>query len=354
MPKVSIGLDIGTTAVRAAELKGKDPAQLTRFAQLVLPAGCMTAGEITEPDALVDALKDLWQRGSFASKRVAVSVSNQNVLARAVELPRMSEDDLRGALQFQVADYIPIPIEEALLDFVLLDEFTGEDDAPMMRVMAVAAQKDMINATVDAVSRAGLDPISIDMGPLAALRALVDPVASLIADERSNAAQAIVDIGGGVTTITVHEHGIPRFVRVLSAGGSDITAALVSELGLSIEDAEATKLSTTLEPEGSHVESGAPTIVEQRARAFIDDVRRSIEYHASQPGSSPISKVIVIGGGARLRRLAERLATAIRVPVEEGHALGRVSVGEVGLSEEQLEQVDAVGATAIGLALEPV
>lgn len=349
MAKPTIGLDIGTTAVRAAELRGKDPATLVRFAQLTLPPGAMISGEISDVDAIAEVVKDLWRRGGYSSKRVAVSVSNPSVVARQVELPAMDEEELRGALEYKVQDYIPIPVQDALLDFLLLDEFASEEGTQMMRVLAVAAQRDMIAKFVDVVTRAGLEPVSVDMGALSALRALVDTTGSILEGER---AEAIVDIGGGVTTVTVHIETHPRFVRILSSGGADITTAIATELGLSVEDAEARKIATSLQPEGSAIDPGVPTIVEQRARAFIDDVRRSLEYYQGQPGAARLQRVIVVGGGSRLRRLAERLATALRLPVEEGDAFERIKVGEIGLSDDQLEQVAAVGAVAIGLALE--
>lgn len=350
MARATIGLDIGTTAVRAAELRGKDPATLTRFAQLTVPAGGMVAGKIADPAAVADVIKDLWRRGEFRARQVALGVANEGVVARLVEMPSMSEDELRGALQYQVQDYIPIPIDDALLDFLPLETFTGEEGAPMMRVLAVAAQKEMVNSFVDAARRAGLEPVSVDMSPLAALRALVEPGLGPVLGERQ--AEALVDIGGGVTTIAVHESGTPRFVRVLTAGGADITAALVSDLALAPEDAEAQKVGLGLQPEGAPVDPGPATVIEQRARAFIDDVRRSIDYYQSQPDGSRIGRVLVCGGGSRLRGLSERLATALRIPVEEGSALTRVKVGDLGLSEEQLVQVAAIGAVAVGLAME--
>jgi len=349
MARGIIGLDIGTTAVRAAELRGKEPATLVRFAQLSMPPGAMVAGEIADRDAVAAVIRDLWRRGEFKPKQVAIAVANQNVIVRQVELPRMEEEDLRGALRFQVQDHIPIPIDDAHLDSLILDLFMSEEGADMMRVLAVAAQKEMISAFVDVVQRAGLEPASIDVAPLVTLRSLVDPMPAI---EGAREAEAIVDIGGGVTNVLVHEAGTPRFVRILAAGGNDITAALVSELGLTVEDAEAQKYSTALQSEGAPIDPGVPTIIEQRARAFIDDVRRSIEYYQSQPDGTKITRVLLTGGGSRLRRLPERLASALRIPVEEARALSRVQVAELGLTPEQIEQVEAVGAVAIGLAME--
>jgi type IV pilus assembly protein PilM len=347
MARSTIGLDLGTSAVRAAEVTGKDPATLTRFAQLSLPPGAIAAGEIADIDAVATVLRDLWRRGEFRSKRVAVAVANQSVVVRQVDVPKMEEEDLRGALPYQVQDYIPIPIDDALLDFIVVDEIAGPE-GPLQRLLAIAAQKTMVNAVVEALARAGLEAEAVDLAPLAALRALVDPIPPIA--ERT--AEAIVDIGAGVTNLVVHEAGAPRLVRILPTGGSDITNALVTELKMSLEDAEARKISVGLPAEGKSVEPGAPTVIDQRARAFMDDIQRSLEYYQSQPESARVARVILTGGGSRLARLAERLAQVLRIPVEEGQALARLRVGDIGLSTEQLEQVSTVAAVAVGLTLE--
>lgn len=349
MARATIGLDIGTSAVRAAEVRGKEPPTLTRFAQLTLPPGAVTGGEVGDPDAVASVLRDLWRRGEFRGKRVAVAVANQNVIVRPVELPKMEESELRDALKYQVQDYIPIAIEDALLDFLLLDEFVNEEGAPMMRVLTVAAQRDMVHGFVRVVQQAGLEPVAVDLSPLAAIRALVDPIGSILVERE---AEAVVDVGGDVTNVVVHERGSPRFVRILQAGGNDITDALQSELSLSREDAEARKIAVGLRAEGASVDPGAPSVIERRAAAFIDDVRRSLEYYQSQADAAPVARVVLTGGGARLPRLGERLASALRLPVEEGNPLARLKVGEIGLSPEQLEQVSAVAAVAVGLAME--
>jgi type IV pilus assembly protein PilM len=349
--KSTIGLDIGTSAVRAAEIRGADPGTVTRFAQLSLPAGAVAGGEITDSEAVAEVLRDLWRQGEFKGKRVAVGVANQSVVVRQVDVPKMDEEELQSALRYQVQDYIPISIDDALLDFMVLGEFEAEDHAPMLRVLAVAAQKDMVSSMMAVLDRTGLEPTVVDLAPLAAMRALVEPVPSLLAAPQ---AEAIVDIGAGVTNVVVHHEAVPRFVRILPSGGNDITNALVSELKLSVDDAEAQKRVVGLQPEGATVEPGVATVIEQRARAFIDDVRRSLDFYQSGQDAAKLARVIVTGGGSRLPRLAERLATALRLPVEQGNAFSRVKVSDdIRLSDEQLDAASHVATTVIGLALEP-
>lgn len=348
MARPTIGLDVGTSAVRAAEVSGKDALTLERFGQLSLPPGAVFGGEISDVDAVATVLRDLWKRSDFHSKRVSVAIANQSVVVRQVDLPKMEEDDLRGALPYQVQDYIPMAIADALLDFLVIDEVAGADDAPMLRVLVIAAQKTMVNSVVESLTRAGLEPESVDLAPLAALRALVDPIRPI--GERT--AEAVVDIGGGVTNLVVHEGGTPRLVRILPTGGNDITSALMTEFKMSNEDAEARKIAIGLPAEGEAVEPGHATVIEQRAHAFMDDIQRSLEYYQSQPESARVARVLLTGGGSRLPRLAERLAQMLRIPVEEGAPLARLRIGDIGLSTEQLEQVSTVAAVAVGLTLE--
>lgn len=348
MARTTIGLDIGTSAVRAAEVRAGDPPALLRFAQLGLPPGAVVGGEIADADAVAGVVRDLWKRAGFKTKHVSVAVANQGVVVRQVELPRMDEADLKGALQFQVQDYIPIPIEDAMLDFLPLEEYVAPDGAEMMRVLAVAAQKDMINAFVVVVQRAGLDPVGIDIAPLAAIRALAETPGLL--DERD--AVAIVDIGAGVTNVVLHEHRTPRLVRILPSGGNDITAALMTELGISADEAETQKIAIGLSEDGSPLQPGAAGVIEQRARAFMEDVRSSLDYYRSQADAARIARVVLTGGGSRMPRLRERLSTLVHVPVEDGHPFVGLNTDAAGLTPEQLQQAEAVAAVAVGLALE--
>jgi len=349
MARSVIGLDIGTNGIRAAELRTTDPATLSRFGQLALPQGAMTKGEVVDADAVASVIKELWRRAGFKSKQVQIAVANQNVVVRQVDMPRMSEEDLRSALGYQVQDYIPIPLDEAQLDHVLLDEFIADDGTEMMRVLAIAAQREMIDGFIGVLARAGLDVAGVDISALAAVRALASNVPPVVGERQ---AEAIIDVGAGVTNVAVHEFGTPRFVRIVPSGGNDFTGALVAELGISPDDAELAKLTAGLQPDGAATPSGAEGIVEQQGRSFIDDLRRSIEFYQAQPDSAPIGRVLLVGGGSRLPRLRERLATALHLNVEDGNALSRVVVGEAELSDEQLEQVAIVASVAVGLALE--
>src|SRR5438270_2618107 len=128
MAQRAVGLDVGTSAVRAVELVlGREQVTLTRFGQVALAPGVVRNGEVVDPPAVAAAIRRLWREAGFRSRQVILGVGNQRVVARQADLPEMSEEDLRSALQFQAEELIPIPIEEAILDYQILEHFRGAD-----------------------------------------------------------------------------------------------------------------------------------------------------------------------------------------------------------------------------------
>src|SRR3989442_6665671 len=167
-----VGLDVGTHAVRAVELTlGRDRPVLTGFGQVALPVGAVQHGEILDPGLVSASLRRLWAEAGFRSRRVIVGVGNQRVIVRHVELPRMSEADLRSAIRFEAESLIPIPVDEAVLDFQILDE-GPETTGNAMPVLLVAAQREMIRTLLTAVEGGGLSATLVDVAPFALMRAL--------------------------------------------------------------------------------------------------------------------------------------------------------------------------------------
>jgi len=344
----AVGLDIGTSGVRAAELTlGKGATTLERFGQVALPPGAVRDGEVVDSDTVAAALKQLWAQAKFGSKKVVVGVANQKVVVRQVDLPWMPVAELRKSLAFQVQDYIPMPVEQAILDFHPLEEFANESGARMLRVLLVAAARDMVDSALLAVQKAGLQPAMVDLTSFAVLRSLYTPSAI-----GSVEAEALVDVGASVTNIVVHQGGVPRFVRILLMGGADITDAVAERLGVPTEQAEAVKQTTGLAiTAGTADAHPASRAIEQVGGAFVEEVRGSLDYYAAQPSAARIGKVVLSGGGSRLGGLAERLRAATRLPVEVARPMSALKLGKTGLTEEQLAYVEPMVSVPVGLAM---
>jgi type IV pilus assembly protein PilM len=339
--KTSVGLDIGSHAVYVAEVaSGRRGPKLVNFGGLALPQGAVHEGEVIDVEAVASAVKRLMSEAKISEKRVHVGVSNQRVVVRQIDLPYMEDDELASALRFQVQEYIPIPVEEAELDYYKLEELVEEGESRMLRLLLVAADKEMVASHVTVATDAGLRPVSADLNAFAVLRACVpDP-------ESAQTAEMLVDVGSGVTNIIIHEQGLPRFVRILVLGGGDITEAIEQGLGLSREDAEQAKLASGI---GAGDEAGR--IIDRQADEFVDEVRGSLDYYLAQAGSASVGRVILTGGGAKLAGMPKRLENALRMPVDRGEPMRHLDVVDTAYTPADIAEVEPMLTTAVGLAL---
>lgn len=341
----AIGLDIGSSAVRAVQMSGggAKPATLERLGQVMLPPGAVRDGEIVDPDQVAEALRILFKQYGFKGRKVAIGVANQQVVVRQMDLPAQPEQQLRESLPFQVQDFIPIPVEQAELDFQILRQYTTDEGQEMQRILVVAASSEMVQSHLDVLERAKLTPTVLDLQAFALLRSLVDPAQAEAADP--GVGEMLVNVGATVTNIVVHSQGVPRFVRILLMGGGNITEALVSTTGMPWEQAEAFKAQQQLPP-GQEAQ-----LVTDRSERFIAEMRGSLDYYRAQTEAVQVSRIVLTGGGSMLPGLPQRLAAAVRLPVDRGHPMQSVKIGKVPLSPEQLAEAEPFVGTAVGLAM---
>jgi len=350
---INVGLDIGTSAVRAAVVQtGKGVPVLQRYGQVALPEGAVIAGEIVEEAVVRDALTQLWKTAKLPKKRVVVGIANQRVIVRRVDLPYMAEDELAQALPFQAQEYIPIPIDEAILDFVPLEEFATPNGEPMLSVLVVAAHKDMAADVLRVVASAGIKVMAIDLQAFALTRSVLGADFDLDAG-----VQAVVNIGAGLTQVILLKAGTIRFLRILTMGGVTFTEALAERMPMEPEQAEQYKRRTGVAidgvPAGTEGEGLAKMLLTEEADLLIEEIRGSVDYYLGQSGGDNLERLFVAGNGARLPNLANRLGRSLGVGVEPVRVLAeeKMQVGKLGLSDVELAQAQPVLPVPVGLAM---
>ncbi len=333
--------------MRAAELSfGKRGVTLEKFGQVALPDGAVRDGEAVDAVAVAHALKQLWAHTGFSHKNVVLGVANQRVIVRQVDLPALPERELKASLPFQVQDFLPMPVEQAVLDFHPVEEINEPGQPRQLRGMLVAAVREMVLSNVNAVQRAGLRVSSVDLTSFAVLRSLGGSGA---ADADT---VALVDVGSRVTNIVVHRAGAPLFVRILLMGGQDVTDAVAETLGVTRTHAESIKQTPGLAGLDHEQKLAAGRALESTAAAFVDEVRGSLDYYASSASTDvQLQRLVLSGGGSRLHGLADRIEAATRLPVTVGNPLSSIAVGRTGLSTEQIDFVQPLVAVPVGLAL---
>lgn len=348
---VTVGLDIGGSGVRAAVIDAaKNKRELKRYGEMPLSPGTVVGGDIVDDLAVAEALTALWKREKLPKKHVVVGTASQRLVVRQVDVPAMDDAELREALPYQVQDFIPIGVDEAILDFVPLEDFLTPDGEPMRSILVVAVYRDIVDAILQATRKANLNVEAIDLQAFGLVRAVFGMAPAI-----DNPLQAIVDIGSSVSQVVIAKGGQARFVRLLPRGGEDFTGVLRDGLSLEAGEANEMKRRVGVTPEDELTGEGddreAQRLLTREADALIEEVRGSVSFFVSQAGDEQVREVVVAGNGARLPHLASRLGKALGVAVAPAKILDLVDLGRTGRSESEMLQAQPVLPTSVGLGL---
>jgi type IV pilus assembly protein PilM len=348
MARMTVGLDIGTSAVRAAEIDtSKSTPVLMTFGQVGLPPGSLVDGEIRDMTSVAEAIEKLWKNGQFTGTSVIVGIAGLRAITREIDLPYVPDDEVESAVRFQSEEVIPFPPDQTLLSSQVLADYTSDEGAKMRRVLVAAAHVDLVNGVIETVEKAGLTVEGVDLISSALVRAIGTP-AGPGGTEAQETSEAIVSIGAGLTVVVVHQGGRPQFVRTIGSGGNATTAAISASLDVPIVDAETIKYQFGTE---SHQIESAERVAQPSMHELVDEIRNSIQYFTSLQGKPPVSQVLVTGGGSELHGLLPMLEAQVRIPVRTGSPLDRLDISKLDLTPERAAEVAPVLASPIGLAL---
>jgi type IV pilus assembly protein PilM len=347
------GLKIGASQLAAARVANNGSAELLQTARTDLNPGIVVGGELRDPDALAEALKGFFAENNLPKKGVRLGIANNRIGVRMLEISGIGDDkQLANAIRFRAQEVLPIPIDEAVLDYQVLGEGTDDQGQPTKRVLLVVAYRELIDRYMDACKKAGISLIGIDLEAFALLRALQAPQDGVGGD--SAAALVAVAIGHDRSTFAVSDGRVCEFTRVLEWGGSALNVAIARALDAAPSEVDGVKralaLTDEMVPEGLSDDQAkkARDAMRRAIQTFARELVSSLQYYQNQPGSLGIGEIVLTGGTAHLAGLAGELERLIGVRVRVGDPLARMKVSKkVG----EAEQVGSL-AVAIGLGIE--
>jgi len=306
----SVGLDIGATAVRAAVLNvqvrdGVPTATAQHLGGVPLQPGTVVNGVVADPASLTASLKTLWRDNDLSCRNVILGVANPQVLVREIQIPHLDPAQQARALPFQARDVIALPMDQVVLDFTPLGP--PDPDTNLVNGLLVASPRDPVLSAVAAVERAGLKVSRVDLASFAVLRSSAGDGLDV---------EAVIDLGAHLTTVVVHQRGVPRLVRTLPRGGEELTARLAERLNISPEEAEELKRTS-----GLGVPGEVSTLLSECLGPLLSEIRSSINYFRTGHTGVQLRGISLTGGGASLPGLAEVLSnqngasTSVRDPL---------------------------------------
>jgi type IV pilus assembly protein PilM len=347
-----VGLKIGASQLAAARVVNNGVPELVQVAREDLENGLVVGGELREPELLAEALRAFFRKHGLPRQGVRLGIANNRIGVRIFEIAGISDPrQLENAIRFRAQEVLPIPIEEAVLDYQVLGERTDDEGNPVAKILLVVAYRELIDRYVSACKKAGIRLAGIDLEAFALLRALGEPRAD---DAPADAAVVVVAIGHDRSTFAVSDGRVCEFTRVLDWGGSTLDVAIARQLNVAPSEAAPFKrdlsLTTANVPEGLTQEQadGAREAVRSQLQAFARELVSSLQFYQNQPGSLGIGEIVITGGTAHLAGLAEELQKLIGVRVSVGDPLSRVKLGKKVRETEQLGSL----SVAIGLGIE--
>jgi type IV pilus assembly protein PilM len=346
--KKLVGLKIGASQLAAARVVNNGTAEVVQVARADLDQGIVVGGELREPDALAAALKAFFRANKLPRQSVRLGIASNRIGVRMFELGGIDDPkQLENAIRYRAQEALPIPLEEAVLDYQILGETVDDEGQKKHRVLLVVAYRDLVDRYVAACKKAGIKLAGVDLEAFALLRALGAHPA-----EGANAAIVVASVGADRSTLAVSNGEICEFTRVIEWGGQNLNVAIARTLDMTPSEAEPIKLTVNLlEPAEAMVSLDAEkaarvrTAVSEELQTFARELVSSLQFYQGQPGSLGIAEIVLTGGTAQMPGLDAELARLIGVRVRVGDPLARVERGK------KLGEPESIGSLAVAIGL---
>jgi type IV pilus assembly protein PilM len=357
--KTVVGLDIEAGSVAAAQVSSNGEVAVTKFGDLALSSGVFRDGEVRDAAGLSEALKELFGKAKL-SKSVRLGLASQRVAVRALRLPAIDDHkELQTAIQFQAQDHIPMPLDQAVLDWQVVGHASGESGERMLDVVVVAARRESVRGLLAALRQAGLRPVGVDLAAFGMIRALANGNHSLvgegayvnapgtapsdgdrIAEHLGGEGSAAADSApvpdptpgyarlycslGDVTNVAVARGSTCLFTRVCPFGLEGIAQRLAERRQLTLEHSRQWLCHVGLEAPVEGLEGDPEIIAATRdslaegASRLVDELRLTLEYYGAQEGAVSVDGVVACGPGTTIPGLVERLQRELAQRFEIG------------------------------------
>src|SRR6184192_4353021 len=343
--KSMVGVDIGSSSVKAVELQGKNgDFQLLSLGYESLEPDSVVDGQIMELNSVSNAISNIFNEHKIKTNRVAAGVNGHSVIVKNIVLPLMSSAELQESFAWHAEEHIPFDITDVTLDY----HVTGTtDDA--IHVLMAACKRDKVANLKQAIQLAGKQPAVIDVDAFA-----LQNCYELNYDPQPDQTVALLNIGASTTNINILSGIRSVFTRDASFGGNQYTSLLQKELGLTFEQAERVKRGMPLR-EGIEQREIEP-ILETVSDMLALEIQKTMDFYRAtvEDGGVAVEKILVSGGGSKLAGLIDFLAKQFEIPVEIFDPFRKIKVDSRGFDPEYMREVIPEMAIAVGLALRGV
>jgi type IV pilus assembly protein PilM len=339
--KSVVGLDIGSSSIKAIELKrSKGEIMVSHLGVEPLASDIVVDSMIVDSGSVSSAISKIFGQHNIKTKNVATSVSGHSVIVKKIGVQPMSEAELAESINTEAAQHIPFDIADVNVDFEILNP---EDAGHQMDVLLVAVKKDKILNYTNVLSLAGKAPAVVDIDAFA-----LQNCYEYNYSPSETSTVALLNLGASVMNINIVKGTTPLFTRDVSVGGNQYTDSLQKELDLSFEDAEALKLGRRV---GTVSEDAKQPILQQVTEIIVLEIQKTFDFFRATASGEHIERIYIAGGSSRVPGLVDALRQEFSMPVDILNPFQRIMPPLDSIENEILEQNPGQLAVAVGLAL---
>ena len=324
--KTIVGLELDPSHIAAAEVAVNGSISVTKGAVADLRPGVVRDGEVADPLALTEELRKLFTDAELGTQ-VRLGIANQRIVVRTLDVPPIDDPKLLEELvRSEAPDHIPVPMDDAVLDFQSLGR-VETPAGPRTRVVIVAVRRDLIDRMVAAAQEAGLEVIGIDLSAFGMVRAL----------HASDTSHAVLYINlAGLTNVAVANATGCLFTRAASGGLDAIAQTLTEKRGLTVEHARGWMHHVGLEAPLDTIEGDAELVaavrqtLEDGVHTIADTVRNSLNFYRMQESAETVESAVLTGPATSIPGFAARLSEQLQMPVMPTVVAGKAEAADLG------------------------
>ena len=342
--KSLVGLDIGSSAVKAVELKQAGKGyKVTAFGAESVPPDSIVEGAIIDGAAVADAIRRLFDSNKIQTKDVAASLSGNAVIVKKITLPVMTDAELAESIYWEAEQYIPFDIQDVNLDYQILDPGDAANGKATMDVLLVAAKKEKIADYTGVIAQAGRTAVVVDVDVFALQNAF-----EVNYGIEAGKVVVLLNAGASATNINILQGDQSVFTRDISIGGNAYTEALQKELNLPFELADQLKRGEPVD--GVTFEDARPVLRAVTENVMLE-IQKTFDFFKATAASDRIDRIVVSGGASRAEGFLEMLTERFEAPVELFDPFKNVAFDAKRFQVDAVDAIAPTAAVAVGLAL---
>ncbi len=341
-PSTQIGVSIGTSSVKIAELKksGKNYS-MVHFGIAQLAEDAVVNREIMNHMAVVDAVRNLASQLKIKGKNVITSLSGAAVIVKKILMEPMDNKELHDAILWEAEQYVPFDINEVVFDFQVLNKNGPEGK---MEILLVACKKGIVESYQAVLKDAGLNASCVDIDYFALQN-------TYEANYPTQTPAAIVDIGASSLKLVIVNQGTPLFTRDTAIGGKTLTSEIQKHLNLSYQEAELLKIDGNLTGNGSQMPQEVTDLIQVMTENLASEIKRSMDFYtASNAGTNP-AYILLTGGSCRLPNLSKTVEELVGLPTQIMNPFNSVQYDQKTFTPDYITAIGSLCTVPIGLAI---